>query len=116
MAGVAASAALTGASRPAIAAGSRNSPNVYDFGAVGDGVTDDSAAFSRALQYAAANTVMVTVPAGVYGISNTITFVSQGNVGQAWGFQCQGATLLSHITNGGDVMSLTSWHSSVISA
>jgi hypothetical protein len=102
-AGAAATAALTGRSAPAYA-GSRNSPNIYDFGAVGDGNTDDSAAFSKALQYAAANGAMVIVPAGAYGIGNTISFSSAGNVGTTWGLQCEGATLNSHIGDGGDVM------------
>lgn len=100
-------AALTGGSRPAYA-GSRTSPNVYDFGAVGDGNTDDSAAFSKALQYAAANGVLVTVPAGTYGIANTVTYNSAGDVGVTWGLRCEGAVLRSLITNGSDVMSFTS--------
>lgn len=107
-AGAAATVALTSKSAPAMAAGSATSPTVYSFGAVGDGYTDDSAAFSKALQWSAANAQMVVVPAGSYGIANTIKFSSQGNVGQVWGLSCQGATLHSRITNGSDVMFLTS--------
>jgi hypothetical protein len=106
-AGAAATAALTGGS-PAAYAGSRNSPNIYDFGAVGDGSTDDSGAFSKALQYAAANGGLVTVPAGVYGIANTVAYASAGNVGAAWGLRCEGAVLRSLISNGGDVVFLSS--------
>jgi hypothetical protein len=113
-AGAAATAALTGSSSPAYA-GSRNSPNIYDFGAVGDGYTDDSGAFTKALAYAAHNATMIVVPAGSYGVANPITWVSNGaNVGQGWGLICQGANLMSRITNGGDVVSLQSNGSSVV--
>ncbi len=83
-------------------------PSIFDFGAVGDGITDDSAAFSKALQAAATKGQVVTVPGLTYCIAHPITYVSSGNVGAPWGFQCSGATLLSKITTGEDVMSLTS--------
>ena len=82
--------------------------SVFHFGAVGDGVTDDSAAFSAALAASAAQGRMVLVPGFTYAIKEPITFVSTADVGKPWGFICQGATLLSQITGGGDVMSLTS--------
>src|SRR5882724_11859398 len=83
-------------------------PSIFDFGAVGDGVTDDSAAFSKALQAAATKGQVVTVPGLTYAIAQPIVFASSGNVGVPWGLQCAGATLLSKITTGQDVMSLTS--------
>src|SRR5579883_544205 len=89
----------------------KSTPTVFDFGAVGDGHADDSGAFGKALEHAAANATMVIVPAGRYAVARTITFKSEGNVGQGWGLLCEGATLLSHIENGdADVMSLASWH------
>lgn len=106
-AGAAATAALTGNSSSALAA-SRNSPNIFDFGAVGDGSTDDSGAFTKALTYAAQNGVMVVVPAGTYAIAHTISVTVTNNTGRAWGLDCQGATLMSKITNGGDVILLSS--------
>jgi hypothetical protein len=114
-AGAAATAALTSNSGAALAAGSATTPTVYTFGAVGDGYTDDSAAFSKALQWASQNAQCVIVPAGIYGIANTINWVSNGaNVGQGWGLICQGATLMSRITNGSDVMALLSNGSSTV--
>jgi hypothetical protein len=106
-AGAAATAALTGGSRSAYA-GSRNSPNIYDFGAVGDGNTDDSGAFTKALTYASQNGGMVIVPAGSYAIANTIAVTVTNNTGRAWGLQCEGATLYSKISNGSDVILLSS--------
>ena len=107
----AAAAGAAGLARPAYAAAARNTPTVFDFGAVGDGHTDDSRAFSKALQHAAANAVLVVVPAGHYAVANTIAFKSEGNVGQGWGLLCEGATLVSQIEKpGADVMSLASWH------
>lgn len=110
-------AALAGAgtvslvpSAHAAAATAKHTPTVYDFGAVGDGHTDDSAAFSKALQHAAANAVMVIVPAGTYAVAKTIAYTSDGNVGQGWGLLCEGARLLSHVDKDADVIRLQSWH------
>ena len=111
MAGAGAAATgLSVASRAAYAAApaTRESPSIFDFGAVGDGVTDDSAAFSKALAVAAAQGHMITVPSFSYAIAKPIAFTSSGNSVRAWGLQCQGATLVSKITSGDDVMSLTS--------
>ena len=103
----AAGLALAGTSTPAAAAGV-NGPNIFDYGAVGDGSTDDSAAFSRALAAAASQNLIITVPARTYAIKNTITWTSSGTTsGIPWGLYCQGAYLLSKITNGADVMKLT---------
>jgi hypothetical protein len=108
-AGVALTAAgvVAGRAAPPAAAG-KSSASIFDFGAHGDGVTDDSAAFSQALQTAASRGLVVIVPGFTYAIAKPIRFVSTGNVGTAWGLECQGATLLSRIDNGDDVMSLTS--------
>jgi parallel beta-helix repeat protein len=50
--------------------------NVYDFGAVGDGVADDTAAFQAALDAIEASdtTCSLWVPAGTYIISDTLTY------------------------------------------
>jgi hypothetical protein len=58
----------------------RESVSVLDFGAVGDGVTDDTAAFAAA--WAASSTKSAFVPAGTYLITGTIagTFYSFGAV------------------------------------
>lgn len=51
--------------------------NVLDFGAVGDGVTDNSAAFVSALQSGAGN---VYVPAGTYAFTSNLSATLTSNV------------------------------------
>lgn len=47
--------------------------NVRDFGALADGVTDDSAAFQRAIEALdAARGSMIEVPFGIYRIASTV--------------------------------------------
>ena len=48
------------------------SVSVKDFGAVGDGVTDDYNAIQTAIKYGFANDVNITFPSGTYAISQTI--------------------------------------------
>ena len=103
----AASFAATG-TRAATTTTTKTQPTIFQFGAVGDGVTDDSAAFTKALSYAATNGATVVVPSYNYAISNPISFTPSGNVVQPWGLLGQGATLVSKITNGSDVMKLGS--------
>ena len=45
--------------------------NVKDFGAVGDGVTDDSSAIVSAITYADTNRKRLVFPAGVYSVGNS---------------------------------------------
>lgn len=49
--------------------------NVLDFGAKGDGVTDDSAAIQAASDYATANDLTVFFPSGDFYIESPITFL-----------------------------------------
>lgn len=61
--------------------------SVIGFGAVGDGVTDDTAAFQAAVAYASAQKGgLIFVPSGTYLISSTIT-INTANVG----FQGEGS-------------------------
>lgn len=54
------------------AAASRTEINVRDYGAIGDGTTDDTSAFLKAVQAAKAGGVPVRVPRGTYSVSKTI--------------------------------------------
>jgi polygalacturonase len=70
---------LVGAVARLISDGFGDLPTVKDFGAVGDGTTDDTAAFTAAI---AATPAGVAVPAGSYKITGTVTgaFYSFGTV------------------------------------
>jgi anthranilate/para-aminobenzoate synthase component II len=70
---------LTGATARLISDGFGDLPTVKDFGAVGNGTTDDTAAFTAAI---AASPAGVAVPAGSYKITGTVTgaFYSFGTV------------------------------------
>ena len=70
---------LTGATARLISDGFGDLPTVKDFGAVGNGVTDDTAAFNAAI---AATPLGVAIPAGSYKITGTVTgtFYSFGAV------------------------------------
>ena len=53
--------------------------SVKDFGAKGDGVTDDSAAFNAAIESLAQTGGTVFVPAGVYGLGHPVV-IDQNNI------------------------------------
>jgi hypothetical protein len=101
----AATLATTGSRAATVA---KTQSTIFDFGAVGDGVTDDSAAFIKALTYAAANGVVVMVPSFTYAIAKSIAVTLSGNVVKPWGLVGFGATLLSKIGGGADVMQIAS--------
>ena len=50
--------------------------NVLDYGATGDGVTDDTAALQAAINASAASDVCIYVPAGTYKITSELTIVN----------------------------------------
>lgn len=54
--------------------------NVKDFGAVGDGVTNDAAAFSAAITAVASTGQAIYVPAGTYVIGNALTSTGHLNM------------------------------------
>lgn len=47
-------------------------PNVRDFGAVGDGINDDTESITKAIEYCIPRGGMVEFPAGVYRITRPI--------------------------------------------
>jgi len=109
-AGLVGTAIAAAKSTTAIAATPKVSPTIFDFGAVGDGVTDDAPAFKKALTAASLEGRKVIVPGFTYAIKTPINWVSSGNAVKLWGFESQGAVLKSFLTGGQDVLSLTSQH------
>lgn len=104
-------AALTATkSTTAVAATPRTTPTIFDFGAVGNGVNDDAAAFRKALDVASLEGRKIIVPGYTYLIKTPINWVSKNNAVKVWGLESQGATLRSGITNGQDVFAMTSQH------
>jgi uncharacterized membrane protein len=59
----------TGAVATTVQTKLRESVSVKDFGAVGDGTTDDTAAIKLAMQYSASTGVEVFIPAGTYNFN-----------------------------------------------
>jgi hypothetical protein len=74
----------TGAVQTTVQTKLRESVSVKDFGAVGDGVTDDTAAIQAAIDYALTTGGICYIPAGVFAIASTIKIGSGINLyGQA---------------------------------
>lgn len=81
--------------------------NVKDFGAKGDGTTDDTLAIRQAIDYVKSqNGGQIYFPSGVYVVTDTLTIDSPV------GFVGEGSSTLSLTTNGtyNNVTTLLSWH------
>jgi hypothetical protein len=88
--------------------------SVKDFGAVGDGATDDTAAFTAAIAalsigtlYGATRRSALYIPAGVYLLSSNLLFAETG-YGGGWTVQGDGDlnTILLFSTTSGDAVTL----------
>lgn len=80
--------------------------DVRSFGAIGDGVADDTAAFQAAIDAAQENGRTVDIPAGTYRIDGTVHIAPQ-----SWGFRIRGvgydSVLLRSAGTLGPVLSIT---------
>ena len=78
----------------------KDTVSVKDFGTVGDGVTDDTAAIQAAINNAAVNNRLLLFPLGTYLVTNTLTIYSGSTLrGEAgWAYPAAyGPTLSSNI-------------------
>jgi hypothetical protein len=74
--------------------------NVLDYGAVGDGTTNSTAAIQAAINAAAVNNQLLYFPTGTYLVTDTLTIYSGTTItgDQAWAFPASfGPTLASQI-------------------
>ncbi len=63
----------TGAITRTVQAKLQESVSIKDFGAVGDGVTDDTDAIQNTFNYAIPNNIQIVIPSGTYLINGSIT-------------------------------------------
>lgn len=84
----------TGAVATTVQSKLRESVSVKDFGAVGDGVTDDSAAVQAAVTYASSSGLTLVFPAATYFLSSQITATRAGQYND-WKIEGYGAVLLT---------------------
>jgi hypothetical protein len=68
----------TGAIVRTVQAKAREQVSVFDFGAVGDGVSNDTAPIQAAINYATANRCSVFFPAGTYLVTTLTVSLTQG--------------------------------------
>jgi len=103
--GAGAALGAAGAVRPAAAPPPLHVLNAAEFGAIGDGRADDTAALQRALDRTfAAGGAMLTIPPGTYRVTRTLRVVfdreSSGNLGRQSGIVGHGVRLNSEIDDG----------------
>ena len=101
----------TGADPTTVQAKLRESVSVLDFGAVGDGVTDDTASFVAAIA-AVADAGQIFIPTGVYLIDSTIiinkrvSIIGTGNVEQVTAGYVAGTEIRKAATLNGAVFEI----------
>lgn len=89
--------------------------NVMDYGATGDGTTNDTAAIQAAMDAAVTQNKTLYIPSGVYYVTSPINISSAGvqtayiirgdGAGDAYGTTATGASIIK--TNGNDAFSIT---------
>ncbi len=91
----------TGAVATTVQAALRRTVSVKDFGAVGNGVADDTLAVQTALNYFVANRVDLVFPPGVYKITSPLTAIAATNKTDSSRIVGYGATIQGALTSSG---------------
>jgi hypothetical protein len=85
-----------------------------DFGALGDGHTDDTGALQAALDaaFSSGHAEFLVIPPGTYRVTRTLRIApaagAAGNIGQRSGISAHGAHLVSAIADGANVLEIVS--------
>jgi hypothetical protein len=89
----------------------RATMTAFDFGAAGDGQTDDGPVLQRALAWAEENGRTVVLPSFRYVVRTPVSVTSTGNRTASWGLLGQGAVIASEIQAADrDVIEIRSRH------
>ncbi len=91
----------TGAVATTVQAKLRQTVSVKDFGAVGDGVTDDSAALQEALNYWVSNRCDLVFPSGQYLVTSPLTAIASSNKVDGNRITGYGATIQGNLSSSG---------------
>ncbi len=79
------------------------------FGTVGDGEADDTAALQSALDATVGQGgAFLTIPPGLYRVTAPLHLNARANITRPWGIRAQGARLVSAISDGGHVLHIRS--------
>ena len=81
--------------------------NVLDFGAVGDGVTNDTTAVQAALNYWAANKCDLVFPAGRYLITSPLTAIAAATKFDGSRISGYGATIVGNLSASGVLLKIS---------
>jgi hypothetical protein len=108
--GVGAAAALTQPAAAAAAPAATRTVSVVQFGAVGDGRTDDTGALQKALDaaFSGSDAGIVVIPPGTYKITRTLRINFETHMGHRSGITAHGARLISAINDGSNVLEVSS--------
>lgn len=82
--------------------------SAVDFGAIGDGVADDTAAIQAVLDRIASESTFISIPPGTYKISSTLNITFTQDSAAHVGITSHGAILQSAITDGSPLLQVVS--------
>src|SRR4051812_6166910 len=108
--GVGVAAALAQPAAAAAAPAATRTVSAAQFGAAGDGRTDDTAALQKALDaaFSGSDAGLVLIPPGTYKVTRTLRINFETHMGHRSGIVAHGARLISAINDGSNVLEVSS--------